>query len=139
MTDYDFVSLEVAKKLKEKGFNEPCWSMYRSAWDDDVDVPIIYLDKKKDKPFKNKERRNKYYFAAPPLRQVIDWLMWHYDIFVGSVKTREQEWSYDWLWKYKITSYPNESECLVRFSEKYYSCEKDCVNAGILEALKTIK
>lgn len=65
MITEDYVSFEVAKLLKEKGFDEKCRALY-TVWFDEVEGP------KEDKAENwNIEPR---YFSAPTLQMAMKWL-----------------------------------------------------------------
>ena len=64
----DFVTCELAVKLKEKGFNEPCYGYYhRDGGNDSFEVcgngDCDFLNSK-----------NKHRIAAPTIPQVLKWL-----------------------------------------------------------------
>lgn len=64
----DFVTYEIALKLEEKGFNEPCYGYYRrDGGDDSFEVcgngTCDFLNSK-----------NKHRIAAPTISQVLKWL-----------------------------------------------------------------
>ena len=62
----DFVTYELAVKLKEKGFNEPCYGYYhRDGGDDSFELCG-------DRDFQNS--KNQYRVAAPTISQVLKWL-----------------------------------------------------------------
>jgi hypothetical protein len=85
----EFVSFEIAKKLKEKGFDVPCiyaycekggWNMYTQKHE-----PITYVLRTNGNPFGtyytgknwNKEytsNKNKIQCSAPTISQVLKWL-----------------------------------------------------------------
>ena len=68
MITEDYVSLEVAKLLKEKGFDEMCEYVYRNP-----DENMIYVLQKFFKPIKNSELIDEVY-TAPTLAVAIKWL-----------------------------------------------------------------
>ena len=62
----DFVPFELAVKLEEKGFNEPCYGYYhRDGGDDSFELCG-------DRDFQNS--KNQYRVAAPTIPQVLKWL-----------------------------------------------------------------
>ena len=64
----DFVTYELAVKLKEKGFNEPCYGYYHRGGGDDS----FELCGNGDCDFQNS--KNKYRIATPTIPQVLKWL-----------------------------------------------------------------
>lgn len=85
----DFVSFDVAKKLKEKGFNEPCYGYYhRGGGDDSFEVcgdgDCDFLNSK-----------NKHRIAAPTISQVLKWLREEKKIHIQILFTcPPNEWEY---------------------------------------------
>ena len=64
----DFVTYELAVKLKEKGFNEPCYGYYHCNGGNDS----FELCGNGDRDFLNS--KNKHRIAAPTISQVLKWL-----------------------------------------------------------------
>ena len=64
----DFVTYELAVKLKEKGFNEPCYGYFHCDGGDDS----FEVCGNGDCDFLNS--KNKYRIAAPTISQVLKWL-----------------------------------------------------------------
>lgn len=64
----DFVPYEIAKKLKEKGFNEPCFGYYHLDNGDDS----FEVCGNGDYDFLNS--KNTYRIGAPRISQVLKWL-----------------------------------------------------------------
>ena len=104
----DFVSFEMAMKLKEKGFTEPCvyayckkggWNKYRR-----IHEPITYILRTDGNPFGtyyagnnwNKEyetNKNKIQCSAPTIDEVLKWLRVNKDIMVFPVySTNTSKW-----------------------------------------------
>lgn len=72
MNKEDYVSLETAKKLKEKGFNEYCEAYYHLNTDkDSTEEECFEIAPNKD--FKNSN--NKYRVGAPTLYKAQNWLI----------------------------------------------------------------
>ena len=79
----DFVPFELAKKLNEKGFNEPCYGYYhRDGGDNSFEVcgngDCDFLNSK-----------NKHRVAAPTISQVLKWLREEKLILIGSSPMQE--------------------------------------------------
>lgn len=88
----DFITYELAVKLKEKGFNEPCYGYYhRDGGDDSFEVcgngDFDFLNSK-----------NKHRIAAPTISQVLKWLREEKKIHI-IVEISDSGWYY--------TLYPN--------------------------------
>lgn len=64
----DFAPFELAVKLKEKGFNEPCYGYYHCNGGNDS----FELCGNGDRDFLNS--KNRYRVAAPTIPQVLKWL-----------------------------------------------------------------
>lgn len=64
----DFAPFELAVKLREKGFNEPCYGYYHCNGGDDS----FELCGNGDRDFLNS--KNKHRIAAPTISQVLKWL-----------------------------------------------------------------
>lgn len=135
MTKYAFVSLANAKLLKEKGYDEPCRCFYQSIREDDADDDCFRVSKSID--FINR-KEDKTRFAAPSFFQIGSWFVLYHGIYIGGGYDMFPMLD-DCLWWYSITTRDinNESYCIFKRS-KYYSCERDCCNAAISEALKLI-
>ena len=72
----DFVPFELAVKLKEKGFNEPCYGYYhRDGGDNSFEVCG-----NGDYDFLNS--KNKYRVASPTISQVLKWLREEEKIYI---------------------------------------------------------
>ena len=72
MITEDYVSFETAKLLKDKGFNIPCRSNYRSKYKD-CKVPF-YHNTPKNFNGKEYEGLNSEWFSAPTLQMAMKWL-----------------------------------------------------------------
>ena len=79
MTKEDYVSLEVAKILKEKGFNEYCGAYYHLIWKDMTEEECFEVAPNHD--FRNKD--NGYRAGAPTLYEAAKWLRNEHDINVA--------------------------------------------------------
>lgn len=73
----DFVTYEIAKKLKEKGFNEPCYGYYHLNGGDDS-FELCGNDS-----FDFLNSLNCFRIAAPTISQVLKWLRDKKKIFVA--------------------------------------------------------
>lgn len=129
MTNEDYVSLEVAKMLKEKGFNEYCGAYYHLNWDDMTEEERFEIAPSHN--FRN--RNNGYRVGAPTLYEAQKWLR--------SAKGLHIEVSYmsKNYWIYEILTIPNHD--LIGLSDRMnvnYMSYEEALTAGIHEALKLI-
>lgn len=140
MSKEDYVSLEVAKLLKEKGFNEYCGAYYHLNWEDMTEEECFEVSPNHD--FRNKD--NGYRAGAPTLYEAAKWLRNKYDINVFVFTCLPC--CFDNLKEYDDTRYTpcvvyNKKDgkklmCLHRNLTDFYY--EKVYNAGILEALKLI-
>ena len=75
MITENYVSFEIAKLLKEKGFNEKCRALYTVWFDEEVEGP-----KEDEAENWNIEPR---YFSAPTLQMAMKWLREKHKITIG--------------------------------------------------------
>mgnify|MGYP003408411905 CR=1 FL=1 len=68
-----YCSFEVAKLLKEKGFNEKCRGGYHYEFDDN-DNPIVMLEEWTAKPYNNDFVDEGFLCSAPTQQMVMAWL-----------------------------------------------------------------
>lgn len=68
-----YCSYEVAKLLKEKGFNEKCRGAYHSEFDDN-DNPIVTLEEWMAQPYNNDFEDETLLCSAPTLQMAMAWL-----------------------------------------------------------------
>ena len=83
----EIVSFEIAKKLKEKGFNEVCYDYYE---------PLKHCLNQIKTPWTNKEGESYGVITAPTISQVLKWLREEKKIYV-SVEVEREDW-----FEYKI-------------------------------------
>ena len=120
----DFITFELAKKLKEKGFQEECLCHY-------VDVDLVYNI---ESPITNNQLwfcHNKYdniwhrdNYDAPTISQVLKWLRKEKKIYLELVIVVDIEYMCD---IYKIDERP--IECLG--STEYFKTPEQAAIAGI--------
>lgn len=133
MTKEDYVSLEVAKLLKEKGFNEECGS----AYDKDGNIGVYRISLNWNEVYS-------WAFSRPTLYEAVKWLRNEHDINV-TVATAIPAWFdrvpndngtlYMPLIAYKKRGRQSKMAILRNLTDSNY--EKVC-NDAILEALKLI-
>jgi len=107
MIEESFVSFETAKKLKEKGFDEPCQYFYKS------DSNEIY----RGTVFTNSQIGDKFY-NAPTLWMVCRWLREMHKIFIQiELYSKYDDYKYEifqnthrlWFEKTEIFNSPEEA------------------------------
>lgn len=112
----DFAPFELAVKLKEKGFNEPCYGYYhRDGGDNSFEVcgngDCDFLNSK-----------NKHRIAAPTIPQVLKWLRNTYNLHV-------ETYPYGFgMWKFLVTNITTLEERAL--CDKYTSSEQAAL-AGV--------
>lgn len=130
MNKEDYVSLEVAKLLKEKGFDNLCEAYYHLYWDKDFTEEECF-EIATDKDFKNSN--NKYRVGAPTLYEAQKWLRNARRLHI------EISYMYGDYWLYDILTIPTHD--LIGLSDRdnvKYTSYEEALNAGILETLKLI-
>lgn len=121
MTKEDYVSLEAAKLLKEKGFNEPVFSQYTkrgSVW-------IC------QEPENFNESTG--CFSRPTLYEAQKWLRSVKGLHVEVIYMSED------YWLYEILTIPNHN--LIGLSDRKnvkYNSYEEALSAGVFEALNLI-
>lgn len=120
----DYVSLEVAKLLKEKGFNERCERRFvekidgteREGWNDDLCAICEVYDV--------------IYYPKPTLYEAAKWLRVNHRILVTPYYVTDDKYTYHILRMDEGNNYCHN------YSQ--YDSYEEALNAGIEEALKLI-
>lgn len=123
----DYVSFEVAKLLKEKGYKELCTGCYRNN-------KFMNINS-----FNDADMFGGDFYSAPTLYEAAKWLRNKHKIYV--VVSLHYSRMYDVIeHEYMIATYFDflEKPFKWRKSKEYYEKYEQCLNAGILEALKLI-
>jgi hypothetical protein len=116
----DYVSFEVAKLLKEKGFNEKCRGGYHSEFDDN-DNPIIMLEEWTTQPYNNDFVDEGFLCSAPTHQMAMKWLREVYDIKIIIRPYVDGTYSYEILngfWYVNFDSYENAVEESIKYCLK---------------------
>lgn len=132
MSKEDYVSLEVAKMLKEKGFDEYCGAYYHLYWMNEyTEDESFEISSSND--FKNSN--NVYRIGAPTLYEAQKWLREKHNIHlvVQCICYHGPTHHYD----YKCEIYALDSNRGYREADIRCTYE-ETLNLGILEALKLI-
>jgi hypothetical protein len=128
----DFVTYELAVKLKEKGFDEPCYGYYHCNGGNDS----FEVCGNGDRDFLNS--KNQYRVAAPTISQALKWLREEKGIHIEPVATTtfatKNNTAYFVLIKHKITATSMDSIDLL---EKYALFNDACI-AGIEYVLNNL-
>ncbi len=117
------VSFEIAKLLKEKGFDIPCWSYYSS-----LNLYTFELGDWNNHTIgdTSMHKRNAGYYSAPTIAEVVMWLFDKHGIWIYTSKPDEQGWVIHWQ---GLTDYP---------SLQYYSSPTEAYEAAIEYTLKNL-
>lgn len=119
MEKEDYVSLEVAKLLKEKGYNEYCGGLYK-------DEEFLKIS-----CFNGADMFGGDFYAAPTLYELQKYLREIYNIDVLPV-IREESTQKDYCcYIYKDSKLVG---CKVAYGEYFY----ECMNDGLLEGVKRV-
>lgn len=120
-----FVPYDIAKELKEIGFDEPCFKYYDQSKDICSALQLVKWNSE-----------SKVLIAAPLYDQVIDWLIEKYNLHVYTDQDTSSKWRYvisvDWNRK----DVPIEDEFQGKWKHKE---RKLALNEGILKAIELIK
>ena len=128
-----FVPYEIAKQLKEKGFDEVCFTNYSKKG------TLMSVDSTSGSI--NTDLSDYEYCSAPLYQQVIDWLRDKHKLYISIYRVRyyideSHCWSLDYINnEAKITkSYPNNKSMVGVKEKDYYTA----LTKAIEEALKLI-
>lgn len=133
MNKEDYVSLEVAKLLEEKGFDEKCnhyW--WRHGNETRLDSDNFQFTKEW------LEVNNNCYdevLLAPTLYEAQKWLREKYMIYISSLPTKDNGIT---VWYLQIVKDTLEDAIYSRVSPNTFNTYEEALNEGILEALKLI-
>lgn len=136
MNKEDYVSFEVAKLLKEKGFNEPYLYFYRNGSLYTLSGDIIYCE--------NDNVNNRIIYPQPTLYEAQKWLRNKYEIHINvnkyvvitqidaddKIRAKRDFWAFS---IYYTTTFHHIHDCLGQ-----YSSYEEALNEGIKETLKLI-
>ena len=158
-----FVSQEIAKELKLKGFDEPCLAVFELICAGDA-IPRFRYNFDSEGLFFNHNKikiqfkTNNWYWSAPMYEQVTNWLRFKHDIYIETSLTSDEYKNYHQVWikdnrgKYEIVtsdtnpshtnsafaiqskSAKNEEERIKYLAECYYIM----ITKAIEQALKLI-
>lgn len=131
MNKGDYISLEVAKLLKEKGYDEPCLTAYDKAGNIGSQYTVINWNKEYD-----------WAISRPTLYQAQKWLREKHNCYI-QVTHEAYKTGINYL--VQVLFYePNDDDCWSNKSTGVYgdnaefNTYEEALNFGILEALKRI-
>jgi hypothetical protein len=113
MITEDYVSFEVAKLLKDKGFDEKCNSYFIS----NNEIALIA----------NKRDFNKHgiYLSAPTLQRVMKWLRKVHNIYIDISPTySEEEKTIHFIWQIFDSNYDGVGDCEIFYDKYEIACEE---------------
>ena len=93
----DYVSFETAKLLKEKGFNEKCWGLYESLFDDD-DNPKVSWGRWIESAHTNFFEDEFFICSAPTLQMAMKWLREVHKLFIEIKMSKNT-----FLWGHRVS------------------------------------
>ena len=132
MNKEDYVSLEVAKLLKEKGFNEPCDWIYdtkEQCFKNSKEVNFNVT-------FTNSILRDNVY-CVPSLYEAQKWILMRSKLLTMSFIAEPFAEPLKYLYGIQSPSFGLDNYSTI-ISEKEYDTYEEALNEGILEALKLI-
>lgn len=115
------VSFEIAKLLKEKGFNEPC------RWYMEDGVTLSGSNETNDYLFPG-------YYSAPTIAEVVMWLYEKHGIWID-VSLNQFSKPNDLQWMYSILF---TKDCTYSHSQKSFNSPKEAYEAAIIYTLKNL-
>lgn len=134
----DYVSLEAAKLLEEKDFNEPCNAIYIESPQADRSEFRSYItdDIKKSSGLPKIKDGCKYdTYLAPTLYEAQKWLRNRRKTYASALPTKVDGKT---VWYYVITKDVLDDGIYGNVSNNNYNTYEEALSAGINEALKLI-
>jgi hypothetical protein len=122
MNEKHYVSLEVAKMLKEKGYNEECYLYYKE------EDPALYY---RELYNRNSERDD--IISAPSLLEAMDWIEERGIILFFGFNTMCQAWWFSGYHKSKKV-YLNDLKGVYNL----YKDRNECMNAAIKKGVELL-
>lgn len=126
MEKEDYVSLEVAKLLKEKGFDEPCCMMY-NEYEESYEFSCYTIITKKG--FKNSNECD-YNVTVPTLYEAQKWLRINHRILITPTYLFNDKYTYHIL--------RMDAGNIYCHNYNQYDSYEETLNAGIYDALNLI-
>jgi hypothetical protein len=141
MDKEDYVKLEVAKVLAEKGFDEFCDAYYTCDWGEKTEDECFDCG---NYPIKNSN--DKFKICAPTLYEAAKWLRKNHSIYldIGPVTNTRYDLYGDVIfstittWTYDIYNIATLENKCIKVGNENFKLYEDCFNKAIYEALKLI-
>lgn len=134
MKKEDYVSIEEAKLLREKGFNEFCGAYYHLSWGNEATEDECF-EVAPSYDFKNSD--NTYRVGAPTLYEAQQWLWNKYKLLVTAFLEAPFGKPYNFIYCIQDAKNSVDNNGTIISDESFDSLQK-ALNAGLLEALKNI-
>ena len=133
----DYCSLEVAKLLKKKGFNEKCRGGYHSEFDDN-DNPIVMFEEWMAQPYNNDFVDEGFLCSAPTHQMTMAWLREVHNIYLNiNIRIILGQWA-----GYDISVYTTDNDGFLNknipIKLKDNISYEQAVEAGIKYALENL-
>ena len=135
-----FVTYEIALKLKELGFDEPCFSRWTHG--DSQTFPNIHFRQDYKNRVISDNHQSDYWILAPLWQQAIDWLRKVHEIHINVDCFSEKGGT---KWDYQIVKCDYDSVglpgyILTEFADgRNYLAYENALESGLVEALKWVK
>ena len=121
MIKEDYVSLETAKLLKEKGFDEPCDFVYDEGKLEWIHHKFIFLG---GKISTNSEFRDSEIISAPTLQMAMKWLREKHNIYIDILTyTTGNNIQFRWVGHEKGRLFSQEEDKTIYFGSHEQACE----------------
>ena len=116
-----FVDKNLAIKLKEKGFNRPCFGYYHKVQDKKLKPHLNYTNGGTILNLYNKHIDSTYVVDAPTIDQVLEWLREEKNIHIGIMPyfTMSTKNNIMWLWEILLVGKIIECENTLYADEDY--------------------
>ena len=122
--EQQFVTYEIALKLKELGFNEPLHCFDETFWYINGNISLCNDEYKELFP-------EKEYVIAPLYQQTIQWFMDNCKLYI-TINPYNDEELFQTLYYFEIT----DKDFNVIEDYTYYHSYRECLDAAILEAIE---
>ena len=124
MITEDYVSFEVAKLLKEKGFDWDCITYYVDSYPNDVQYSML---------FENNTTWEEHCYSAPTLQMTMKWLREVYNINIDIVPIWNQK---RFEYQVFVVTPENAKHCYI--DDNIYLAHEQAVEAAIKYCLENL-
>ncbi len=135
MIQEQYVSFETAKLLKEKGFNEKCWGLYASIFDDDN--PRIEYEKWTEVAHNNQFFEEAFVCSAPTQQMAMRWLREVHNLHVQVWILTDNGYWYD-IEKILDVNYNHKPVYSTGLCDIYYKSYEEACEAAIKYCLENL-